>query len=103
MSGLEEIFSNMAVFHEDIGKNAGAAIQNAGIVCLDSTEQRCPVRTGRLRASYQYTKVSDTECTVGSDVPYAPPVEFGTHKMSAQPHLFPGFQDGIQAFRDAIS
>lgn len=103
MSGLEEIFSNMAVFHEDIGKNADVAIQNAGLACLASTQQRCPVDTGTLRASYQYTKVSDTECTVGSDIDYASFVEFGTHKMSAQPHLFPGFQDGIQAFRDAIS
>ncbi len=54
------------------------------------------VKTGRLRGSYQATQ-EDLASTVGSDVPYAPPIEFGHHTRSgsfvaARPALFPAFE-----------
>lgn len=52
----------------------------------------CPVDTGRLRASITHALESDAQgvlAIVGTDVHYAPYVEFGTSRMAAQPYLRP--------------
>lgn len=51
---------------------------------------RCPVDTGNLRDSIKY-RVDESEAAViiGTNVEYAPYVEFGTAKMQAQPYLRP--------------
>lgn len=50
----------------------------------------CPVDTGRLRASIQ-TALAHTYAgaEVGTNVEYAPFVEFGTYRQRAQPYLTP--------------
>lgn len=61
------------------------------------TKEKCPVDTGRLRASYTTELVRATGGTprvvVGSNVEYAPYVEFGTSRMEAQPHLQPAIDE----------
>lgn len=50
----------------------------------------CPVDTGRLRASIATTLIlveGHLECWVGTDVEYAPYVEFGTRFMAARSYL----------------
>jgi HK97 gp10 family phage protein len=57
----------------------------------------CPVDTGRLRASITHEIASDVEGLVGrvgTDVEYAPYVEFGTGRMAAQPYLRPALGAG---------
>lgn len=57
-------------------------------------KQLCPVDTGRLRSSISWAIVPDGRSiagVVGTDVEYAPYVEFGTVKMDAQPFLRPAF------------
>lgn len=52
----------------------------------------CPVDTGRLRASITWAMESDARgllAIVGTNVVYAPFVEFGTSRMAAQPFLRP--------------
>lgn len=52
----------------------------------------CPVDTGRLRSSITHEVGRDGEGlvgTVGSNVEYAPYVEFGTSHNQAQPFLRP--------------
>lgn len=49
----------------------------------------CPVRTGRLRASIHAGKERENVHYVGTNVHYAPYVEFGTRKMTAKPYLRP--------------
>jgi HK97 gp10 family phage protein len=61
------------------------------------TKQKAPVRTGNLRRSYHYElDPSDPQrltAIVGTDVAYAPYVEFGTRKMAPRPHLLPAFEE----------
>lgn len=60
---------------------------------VERTAKRlCPVDTGRLRASITHSLESDSRGlvgVVGTDVHYAPYVEFGTSRMAAQPFLRP--------------
>ena len=49
----------------------------------------CPVDTGRLRASIHSMRIKKGAYYVGTNVEYAPFVEYGTKKMRAQPYLRP--------------
>lgn len=52
----------------------------------------CPVDTGRLRSSINWRLASDSRgllAIVGTNVEYAPFIEFGTRRMGAQPFLRP--------------
>lgn len=70
-------------------------IDKAAAVCEAEAKQDCPVDTGNLRGSIHTTK-SDLEDTVGTNVEYAPYVEYGTYKMSAQPFMQPGADAAYQ-------
>jgi len=54
--------------------------------------RRCPVDTGRLRQSIGLQKVGDGHYRVGTNVVYAPYVEFGTRRMAAQPFMRPALE-----------
>lgn len=57
-----------------------------------AAKQLCPVDTGRLRSSVTHELDRDGQGivgVVGTDVDYAPYVEFGTSRASAQPFLRP--------------
>jgi HK97 gp10 family phage protein len=57
-----------------------------------AAKQLCPVDTGRLRSSVTHELDQDAQGVVGiigTDVDYAPFVEFGTSRASAQPFLRP--------------
>lgn len=54
--------------------------------------RRCPVDTGRLRQSIGLQKIGDGHYRVGTNVSYAPYVEFGTRRARAQPFLRPALE-----------
>lgn len=66
-----------------------SVIDKAAAVCEAEAKQDCPVDTGNLRGSI-HTEKGHLEDIVGTDVEYAPYVEFGTYKMGAQPYMQPG-------------
>lgn len=55
---------------------------------VEEAKVNAPVKTGNLRDSIHYDVDGET-VKVGSDVPYAAYVEFGTFKMEPQPYLRP--------------
>lgn len=63
---------------------------------VDAAAKRlCPVDTGRLRSSIGWRLAVDGRglaAFVGTDVSYAPHVEFGTYRMRAQPFLRPALR-----------
>lgn len=66
----------------------------AAIIVEGAAKRRCPVDSGRLRASI--THDSDGEgFIVGTNTEYAPYVELGTRYQSPQPYLVPGLQESI--------
>lgn len=54
--------------------------------------QAVPVDTGRLRQSINVQKIGEGHYRVGTNVNYAPFVEFGTRYQAAQPFMRPAFE-----------
>ena len=78
-----------------LGMSASAAVYKVGMEIVRDTKQRCPVDTGNLRRSYNFQRDRGNNRAVsgyvGTNVHYAPYVEFGTKNMQAQPHLGPAY------------
>ena len=73
-----------------VDENKIDAITRAAALAVEAEAKRlCPVRTGRLRASITTEKIDTAAYAVGTNVEYAPYVEFGTRKMRAKPYLRP--------------
>jgi HK97 gp10 family phage protein len=63
-----------------------------GLQVQNYARELCPVDTGRLRASIQMDSGRDGVgpwVSIGTNVEYAPYVEFGTRYMSPQPYMRP--------------
>lgn len=82
------------------------AVEFVNVLALDAqreAKRMCPVAKvhgGTLRNSI-YAKFSNPldripASEVGSEIPYAPFVEFGTVNMSAQPYLRPGVDKAVE-------
>lgn len=78
-------------------------LQRAGIMAQNRARQLAPVDTGRLRASIVSKTTASTRTLeaveVGTNVEYAPYVEFGTRYMRAQPFLRPALAEVLAFFR----
>lgn len=78
----------------DVGKVA-TSLQSTVPQIERDAKLVCPVDTGNLRSSITTSVESDgsnVTATVGTNVEYAPFVEYGTKKMSAKPFLIPAFE-----------
>lgn len=99
MALLKFNFSNIA-------KNASFAVHSAleatASDIVNITQQLAPVDTGALRASYKWEWVKPDTVKIYSDydeVQYAFYVEYGTERMSAQPHFTPAFLQAEKTFK----
>lgn len=73
------------------------ALEAVGLQGEMYAKMLCPVDTGRLRNSITHT--SDGEYAyIGTNVEYAPYVEFGTSKMAAQPFIRPAAEDHAEEY-----
>ena len=73
----------------------------AGLQTLALARQLVPVRTGHLRSSI-YAKISEWVAEIGAEATYALFVEFGTHRMRAQPYLYPAIQRHLPRLEQII-
>lgn len=67
-----------------------AHLAQVGLGVETTAKRLCPVDTGRLRSSINSQVGTDDQgllAVVGTDVDYAPHVEFGTSKMAPQSFL----------------
>ena len=69
--------------------NASALVRRTAFAILAGTQDRAPVDTGALRASYSVEMDGDLTAIVGTNIEYAVPVELGSSRSPAQPHLIP--------------
>ena len=98
MSKLEldarAFLSSLDTYHEDVLEGLQQNIEKAALLLERRAKQNCPVDTGKLRASIS-TEVGNLEAEVGTNVEYAPCVEFGTSKQKAQPFMRPALDKAI--------
>ncbi|AII58087.1 hypothetical protein ASJ33_05630 [Dehalococcoides mccartyi] len=81
--GADEIIK--ALTNKDILSNVNKELSKLAIKMANRAKKATVVDTGRLRASIA-TQISDLSAEIGTNVEYAPFVEFGTSKMEAR-HL----------------
>lgn len=96
---LPEIFKRLE-------QNASLAVQKTARQIADDAAQNAPVRSGRLKRSYEKTEavemINDLTAHVGSDEPHSVPVEFGGANTAADPHLVPAFVSNKETFKNNL-
>ena len=84
-------------------QHAPGLLRDIGALIQARAKQNAPVRTGQLRDSITSLVEADS-AFVGSDLDYAPFVEYGTRYMMARPFLSDAVeqsQEGIDRFLKA--
>lgn len=71
---------------KDINKAVMKAVKRLGTEVLREAEEKCPVRTGRLRDSISL-RTDGNGAVIYTDVEYAAAVELGTVLQRPQPYL----------------
>ena len=83
------------------------ALRAAALIPQNAAKESVPVLTGTLkRTMHQEDVQGQLAVTVGTDVPYAEHVEFGTSKMPARPYLRPALDENkgamVKEFGEAL-
>lgn len=119
---MEDVSNNIKVFiDKQLPQAIEEGLRKACIVVQDAAKVKCPVDDGQLRQSITY-KIEECKGIVGTDVEYAPYVEYGTgiyatqgggrttpwvyqdakgeyhttRGMKAQPFLMPAAEENLQ-------
>lgn len=85
---------------KQLGLRTEQSVLRLGIDVQNRARELAPVDTGRLRGSITHVPGRDGRgyyVDVGSNVEYAPFVEFGTSKQPAQPWLRPALAEAVAA------
>lgn len=86
---------------DEVNNKIIEAVGKAGFLIEADAKKFAPVQTGNLRASLHTDVVPEEKAAyVGTAVEYAPYVEQGTSKMSAQPFLQPAAELNKQKILD---
>ena len=106
ITGQQEVVIALQAMLDQLRDTINEQIQEAGIDTQADAKKACPVDTGRLRSSIQYTP-DILEALVGTNVEYAPYVEMGHHTRSgsfvaAQPFLYPAFEKNAQVLKEKL-
>lgn len=88
---------NTAKFFREASGNVSKNLKTATLMVERSAKEFAfsSVDTGTLRRSITHEFLSKHLAIVGSNVVYAPYVELGTSKMSAQPYLRPALHKNL--------
>lgn len=73
------------------------ALEAVGLAAEGYAKRLCPVDTGRLRNSITHT-ADEEYAYIGTNVEYAPYIEYGTSRMDAQPFLKPAVVNNVDKY-----
>jgi len=93
---------NTKKFIEIAGQKVHAGLVKATLLVERTAKELVPVDTGTLKRSITHEFHSKTHATVGSNVEYAPFVELGTSRMTAQPFLRPALHMNLKAIKKLL-
>lgn len=109
VEGAEEVIKLL----EDMGQKAeevlAGAAEAGGKIALAEARRRCPVKTGRLRASLELKQGKKTPARAnvriehGKKEYYGKFVELGTKKQPARPFLRPAMDENKKQISDAVT
>jgi HK97 gp10 family phage protein len=95
LRGDKEIIQKIKELEKSADKELRKVVEKSSVHVERQAKRICPVDTGRLRSSITHeVKSQDNkhQGRIGTNVEYAPAVEFGTGKQKAQPYLFPALK-----------
>ena len=101
IEGLKKVDSALWRLSRAILIISGEALKLASEVCVSEAQRLAPVKTGRLRDSIRILEDGGGYTVVGSDLHYAPYVEYGTSRMAPKPYLRPAAErarDSVEEF-----
>ena len=101
VKGVEEFQEALRNFDSAIQKQVHRQLASWAADVKALARQLVPVRTGHLRSSI-YAKISEWVAEIGAEATYALFVEFGTHRMRAQPYLYPAIQQHLPRLEQII-
>lgn len=86
LRAIAKFASLMAIAPGLVQKETANGITRAAYIIQRPTQRNTPVRTGTLRRSWTVEKAtpSSFKAVLGTAVPYAPFVEFGTRRMAGR-------------------
>lgn len=110
IEGLQELNQEFNDLENALTQEIITALMRGGMIIEADAKRRCPVDTGRLRASLTTDVEREGKTTfvlkVGTNVEYASFVEYGTSRMAAQPFLRPAVdakaKDVVDEIRESI-
>lgn len=92
--GAEKVIKKLDLSNKRIADAVTESIKATSLKVSNVAKQIVPVDTGRLKSSIQISNLTKVSAEVGTNVEYAPYVEFGTNKQRAQPYLRPAAMEG---------
>lgn len=96
-----EVTDNSEIFKDAKDEAIAKALETIGLVAEGYAKRLAPVDTGRLRNSISHARDEDS-AYIGTNVEYAPYVEFGTKRQTAQPYLKPAVLDHVSEYKDIV-
>jgi HK97 gp10 family phage protein len=82
--------SNRKELEKELKEAVERALEAVGLTAEAYAKLDCPVDTGRLRNSISHAvDVNEEAAYIGTNVEYAPYVEYGTRRMAPRPYLKP--------------
>ena len=106
MIKYELVEDNIPSIEEEVEAAVGRALEMIGLQAekhaKEALTQQGAVDTGRLRNSVTHQVISETAVAVGTNVEYAPYIEFGTYKMGARPYIKPAVENYLNEYKIII-
>lgn len=96
---MARLSSNLTLIGQQAPIAAKEALLQTAADIVALTKELTPVDTGALKQSYGAIPIDSNTIEIGSDMEYAPYVEYGTSRMAAQPHLTPAFLQSEETFK----
>jgi HK97 gp10 family phage protein len=103
IEGMSKLRRALLTVTQEGRKTASREVMRSALKVQAGAKARCPVDTGRLRGSIAVEiEEGGLGASVGTNVHYAPFVEFGTSRMRARPYLFPAWEEERGPFIEAL-
>jgi len=100
--GLYKFISHKDARQKELVDKLGRGMEKAVLLVEGEAKKNCPVDTGRLRSSITGKVTEEYVGIIGTDVEYAPFVEHGTSRQSAQPFLFPALESSKKKIAELL-
>lgn len=97
------IKDNSAKYMLIAGQKVHRGLVKATLMVERDAKILCPVKTGTLKRSITHEFKNKNFAIVGSNIKYAPHIELGTYKMSAQPYLRPALHKNLGAIKRLLN